>query len=75
MAARGPAGIAGVLGSICWFTAFTLQNAAYVRAVGQIELLFTFIASVFFFGERVRQSELLGILLIVLAILMIVLTG
>src|SRR3546814_5291568 len=39
-------GIAGFLASVGWFTAFTLQNAAYVRAVGQIELIFTFIASV-----------------------------
>lgn len=70
-----PVGIVGMLGSVCWFTAFTLQNAAYVRAVGQIELLFTFIASVFFFGEKIRRSELVGICLIVTAILMIVLTG
>ncbi len=68
-----PVGIAGLVGSICWFTAFTLENAAYVRAVGQIELVFTFAASVFFFGEQVRRSEVLGILLIVAAILMIVL--
>ena len=52
-----------------------LQNAAYVRAVGQIELLFTFIASVFFFNEQVRRSEVVGIGLIVMAILMIVLAG
>ena len=70
-----PAGIAGMLGSVCWFTAFTLQNAAYVRAVGQIELLFTFAASVFFFREKVTAWEIVGIILIVSAILMIVLTG
>ena len=70
-----PAGIAGMLGSVCWFTAFTLQNAAYVRAVGQIELLFTFIASVFFFREKVSAWEVVGIVLIVCAILLIVLTG
>ena len=70
-----PVGMAGVAGSMCWFTAFTLQNAAYVRAVGQIELIFTFVASVFFFKEQVRLSEVAGILLIVTAILMIVLTG
>ena len=70
-----PVGIVGMLGSVCWFTAFTLQNAAYVRALGQIELLFTFIASVFFFRETVTRSEILGILLIVTAILLILLTG
>ncbi len=69
-----PVGVAGMLGSVCWFTAFALENAAYVRAVGQIELIFTFIASVFVFGERVTRSELAGIGLIAAAILMIVLT-
>ena len=70
-----PVGVVGMLGSVCWFTAFTLQNAAYVRALGQIELLFTFVASIFFFGEKIARTELLGILLIVTAILMILLTG
>ena len=70
-----PVGVIGMLGSVFWFTAFTLQNAAYVRALGQIELLFTFIASVFFFHEKVVRSEVIGIVLIVAAILMILLTG
>jgi drug/metabolite transporter (DMT)-like permease len=68
-----PVGIAGGLGSICWFTAFTLQNAAYVRAVGQIELVFTFLASVLFFREKVRSMEVVGILLVVGAILLLLL--
>lgn len=65
-------GIAGVLASIGWFTAFTLENAAYVRAVGQIELIFTFIASVFIFKEKTNRLEMLGILLIVSGILILV---
>ena len=68
-------GISGVLASICWFTAFTFQNAAYVRALGQIELVFTFIASIFFFKEKTSPMEFLGILLIVAAILMLILLG
>ena len=70
-----PVGIIGMMGSVCWFTAFTLQNAAYVRAVGQIELIFTFIASVFFFKETISRSEIVGILLILVAILMILLAA
>jgi len=66
-----PVGLTGMACSACWFTAFTLQNAAYVRALGQIELLFTFLASVFVFHETVRRSELIGIVLIVGAILLI----
>jgi len=46
-----------------------------VRAVGQIELVFTFIASVFFFRERTSRIELLGIALILAAILLLVLAG
>ena len=68
-------GVAGFLGSVGWFTAFTLQNAAYVRAVGQIELVFTFIASVVFFKETTRPLELFGIGLILAAILILVLVG
>lgn len=71
----GPVGIAGALGSVCWFTAFTLQNAAYVRAVGQVELVFTFIASVVFFHEKVRALEILGILMVAGAILLLLLAG
>ncbi len=70
-----PVGVAGALGSICWFTAFTMQNAAYVRALGQIELVFTFIASVVVFRERVGRMEITGIVLVVGAILLLLLAG
>jgi len=68
-------GVAAVLASICWFTAFTMQNAAYVRALGQIELVFTFIASVMFFRERSTPLEIGGILLIIAAILILLRAG
>ncbi|MEM7226183.1 MAG: EamA family transporter [Pseudomonadota bacterium] len=67
-------GLTGMLGSAGWFTAMTLQNAAYVRALGQIELVFTFIASVFFFKERTSRVEVAGILLVVGGILLLLLT-
>lgn len=66
-------GLVGMVGSVCWFTAFTLQNAAYVRALGQVELLFTFIASVFVFREKVTSVEIVGVLCIVAAVLLILL--
>lgn len=68
-------GVAAFLASVGWFTAFTLQNAAYVRAVGQIELVFTFIASVVVFKERTTRLELLGVALILAAILLLILLG
>ena len=67
-------GATSTLGSIGWFTAFTMQNAAYVRALGQIELVFTFIVSAFFFRERTSRVEVAGIFLIIAAIVTIILS-
>ena len=69
----GAVGIAGALASIGWFTAFTLQNAGFVRAVGQIELIFTYLFSVYIFREKVTQLETVGILLVGLGILILLL--
>lgn len=66
-------GITGVLGSLGWFMAFTLQNAAYVKALGQIELVFTFAASYLIFKERSTGREIAGIGLVVVSILLLVL--
>ncbi len=68
-------GIAGVLASIGWFSAFTLHNAAYVRALGQIELVFTLIVSVVIFREKIKRLEIVGTLFIVAGILILVLAG
>lgn len=70
----GLVGLVGVLGSIGWITAMTLQNAAYVRALGQVELLFTFAVSYFYFREGVSRSELVGIFLVTAGILFLVFT-
>lgn len=71
----GWVGLTGMLGSFGWFTAFALQNAAYVKALGQVELVFTVLASVFFFRERLRAAEAVGILLVVAGMLLLVLGG
>ncbi|MEP3246660.1 MAG: DMT family transporter [Sneathiella sp.] len=66
-------GVTGMLGSVGWFTAMAMQNAAYVRAVGQIELVFTFIISYFYFKEKTNRIEASGIILIVLGIFVFIL--
>lgn len=71
----GTAGLTGALASIGWFTAFTIQNASYVRAVGQIELLFTFIATTVVFREKVSSIELTGTLLVCSGIILLLLYG
>ena len=68
-------GVAGTLASMGWFTALALQNASYVRALGQIELVFTFAATTLVFGESVSKIEFVGIILVIAAILLILLVG
>ena len=65
-------GFAGWAASIFWFMAFTLTHAAYVRALGQIELIFTFLASAFFFREKVSSTEIAGVILLSGAIILLV---
>jgi len=68
-------GVSGGLASIGWFTAFTLQNATYVRALGQIELIFTFAVTVLVFREKVSSAEIGGIGMIAAGILVLLLAG
>jgi drug/metabolite transporter (DMT)-like permease len=57
-------GLSGMLASACWLPAATLKHAAYVRALGQVELVFVFVASVIFFHEQPGHLEVIGILLV-----------
>ncbi|WP_039017500.1 DMT family transporter [Halocynthiibacter namhaensis] len=68
----GLVGLTSMIGSFCWFAAFTLQNAAYVKAVGQIELLFSFIAGVVVFKEKTSARELIAMGLISVSILLLI---
>jgi drug/metabolite transporter (DMT)-like permease len=65
-------GLTGMAGSLCWFTAFTLQNAAMVFAVGQVEVIFSLLASVLVFGERITRREGWGIALVTASVLGVV---
>ena len=64
-------GIFSVFGSAGWALAMTLENAALVRAVGQIELVFTFIASHVVLKERPTTGEWLGSMLVVGGVVLI----
>lgn len=70
-----PVGVTGVMGSMGWFAAFALQNAAYVRALGQVEIVFTMLASILFFREKLRRREALGIGLVVISVIALVLAA
>ena len=63
-------GVTSAIGSIGWYTAFAMQNASYVRAVGQIEVVFTLLIAWFYFRERMTLLELAGVAVTVAGILM-----
>lgn len=65
-------GITSLLGSLCWFVAFTLQNAAYVSGLGQSELLLSVIVSILFFKERITSREYAGIALLTISVVALI---
>ena len=68
-------GVTSVVGSAGWFTAMTVERAAYVKALGQVELLFTLALSVLFFKERSTPKELSGMALVAGSIVVLLLLG
>lgn len=68
-------GVFSLIGSWCWFAAFSLQNAAYVFAVGQIELIFSLAMGVLFFREKTSTRELFGMALLTVSITAVALIG
>lgn len=66
-------GLTSMGGSLCWFIAFALQNAAYVKALGQVELILSVAASTLFFRETISGREWAGMAVLVASIVMLVL--
>jgi drug/metabolite transporter (DMT)-like permease len=66
-------GLVGATASFGWFMAMTLQTAAAVKALAQIEMIFTFASSVLIFREHVNRLEISGCILIVAGILVLLL--
>ncbi len=60
----GQVGLLAALGSACWFTGFATAPVALVRAVGQIEVIFTLGFGRFYLKEPLAKSELYGLLLV-----------
>jgi len=49
-----------LIGSWSWFAAFSLMNAAFVFAVGQIELIFSLMVGAIWFKESLKPREFIG---------------
>ena len=62
------------MATMSWFFAFTLIQASFVRALGQIEIFFSFLSSKYFFKEKIKISEIIGILIFISGVAIMLLT-
>ena len=61
------------VGSAGWFTAFTLERAAYVKTLGQVEFVLTLAISILYFRERPKKMELLGMAVLISGVILLLL--
>lgn len=59
--------VCSCVGSVGWFTAMSLESVALVKTLGQVEVLFMLLISAFIFKEKLKQTDHLGLALIVIA--------
>ncbi|QTG92815.1 DMT family transporter [Vibrio fluvialis] len=66
--------VSSCVGSIGWFSAMSLQAVPYVKTLGQVEIFFTMLISVFWLKQQVRIKDGLGLILVALAAVMVMWT-
>ena len=68
-------GTLSACGSACWFAGFALAPVALIRAVGQVDVVFTLLFSRFYLHEPVRRSDAAGLCLIVGGVVLVLAAG
>lgn len=67
-------GITSALGSIGWYSGFAITQVAYVKSVGQIELIFSILVTQKIFNEGLNKIEITAIMLVSASILLLIQT-
>ncbi|TDT15495.1 hypothetical protein BDK89_1066 [Ilumatobacter fluminis] len=70
-----PVGVLSLLGSIGWAWAFTLESAAKVRTLGQVELIIAFVLARVTLGERHTRADHLASGLVLLGVVLVTVWG
>lgn len=65
-------GTLSACGSACWFYGFASAPVALVRALGQVEMVFTLSFSRFYLHETLRRADVAGLVLVVAGVLLVV---
>lgn len=60
------------LGSFGWFNAMSLNDVAFVKTLGQVEVFFMLMISHFIFKEKLKINDITGLILIVIAAVLVV---
>ena len=71
----GQVGLLAALGSACWFTGFATGPVALVRVVGQVEVLLTPLFARYYLGERLHGSDLAGLFIVTVGIILSIVGG
>lgn len=64
-----PIGALSALGSACWFSGFSLTHVALVRGLGQVEVLFGLGVGHYYLREKIRRSEIVGVIMVILGVI------
>lgn len=64
--------VCSFLASLGWFSAMSMQSVAIVKTLGQIEILFSLIISVYFFKEKLAKADHWGLVLVVIAAILVI---
>lgn len=70
-----PVGVLSLLGSIGWAWAFTLESAAKVRTLGQVELIIAFVIGRVTLGERHSRADYLASGLVLVGVTIVTIWG
>jgi len=72
--ATGLVSLTSALGSIGWFSAMALTNVAYVKTLGQIEVLFTVGIARFYLNQHTNLRDYIGLTLIGISSVLVLLS-
>lgn len=64
--------LSGCLASLGWFTATSMQTAALVTTLGQVEMIFSLMISAFFFKEKLVRTDHWGLFWIIVAAIIVI---
>jgi drug/metabolite transporter (DMT)-like permease len=71
----GQVGLLAAFGSACWFTGFATAPVALVRAVGQVEVIFTLGFGRLYLKEPLKRNEFAGLMLVALGVIVSLIGG